>query len=77
MMIIITAEQKAEACALQSELTVKKKTHKRNQWFCPLLSSLPLKNLVSGCKQTVALTFLTNELFLFNDPFCTKKKKGS
>lgn len=35
----------------------------------------PVLTLVSGCQQTVALTFLTNELFQFNDPFCRKNKK--
>lgn len=35
----------------------------------------PLLTRVSGCQQTVALTFLTNELFWFNDPFCRKNKK--
>lgn len=39
------------------------------------LSMQPLLTLVSGCQQTVALTFLTNELFRFNDPFCRKNRK--
>lgn len=41
--------------------------------FSPTMQ--PLLTLVSGCQQTVALTFLTNELFRFNDPFCRKNKK--
>lgn len=45
-----------------TELTMKKKMQ-------------ALLTLVSGCQQTVALTFLTNELFRFNDPFCRKNKK--
>lgn len=35
----------------------------------------PSPTLVSGCQQTVALTFPANESFQFNDPFCRKNKK--
>lgn len=31
--------------------------------------------LVSGRQQTAVLTFHTNELFQFNDPFCCENKK--
>lgn len=39
-------------------------------WFFALrcIQMQQLLALVSGCQQTVALTFLTNELFQFNDP---------
>lgn len=39
------------------------------------LSMQPLRMLISGCRQTVALTFLTNELLSSNDPFSIKNKK--
>lgn len=62
------------------ELTMKKKTHTQEESMDPSfpllsLSMQALLTLVSGCQQTVALTFLTNELFRFNDPFCRKNKK--
>lgn len=60
-----------------TELTIKKKTHTRRingSILCSLSMQL-LLTLVSGCQQTVSLTFLTNELLRFNDPFCRKNKK--
>ena len=77
-MIIITAEPKAAGCSPQSLGWQKKKSPGRINGSIQCFSSLsmqPLLTLVSGCQQTVALTFLTNELFWFNDPFCWKNEK--
>ena len=40
--------------------------------FSPSMQKL--LTLGSGCQQTMALTFLSNELFWCNDPLCRKNK---
>lgn len=77
-MIIITVGWKASTSIFGYKKR-KKNTHTQRRINGSIhapsaLSILALLTLVSGCQQTVALTFLANELFQFNDPFCRKNK---